>query len=214
MEAVMKPTRALTLGCVLLVFCPVVALAGDGMVALQTADPSCGDDSGNRYVDCGNGTVTDNQTGLVWLANAECFGPMNWHSAMDAVAGLADLECDLQQADCDCGLSDSSSPGEWRLPSRAEWRAMIGDAVELGCSPTITNDAEDDCWDQQCFNTGNCSFTNVQSASSAADYWSSSTFLRFVPEHACSVTMTTGHIHAFNQKLLTGYSVWPVRGGQ
>ena len=50
------------------------ASAGDGVVALQTAAPTCPDDSGDRYVDCDNGTVTDNETGLVWLANADCFG--------------------------------------------------------------------------------------------------------------------------------------------
>ena len=41
------------------------AQASGGVVALQTADPSCPDDSGDIYVDCGNGTVTDNRTGLV-----------------------------------------------------------------------------------------------------------------------------------------------------
>ena len=34
---------------------PGAAWAGDGLVALQTADPSCPDDSGNIYVNCGNG---------------------------------------------------------------------------------------------------------------------------------------------------------------
>jgi hypothetical protein len=42
------------------------------VVALQTVVPSCADDSANRCVDCGNGTVTNNDTGLVWLANADC----------------------------------------------------------------------------------------------------------------------------------------------
>jgi hypothetical protein len=56
----------------LLVAIPPTSLAGDGVVALQTADPSCPDDSGKIYVDCGNGTVTDNRTGLVWLKNADC----------------------------------------------------------------------------------------------------------------------------------------------
>ena len=85
------------------------ASAGDGLVALQTAAPACPDDSGDRYVDCDNGTVTDNETGLVWLANADCSGTMDWFEAMAAVAGLSDLPddgdaCDSLTPDlCDCG---------------------------------------------------------------------------------------------------------------
>jgi hypothetical protein len=29
-------------------------------------------DNANRYVNCGNGTVTDTVTGLIWLQNANC----------------------------------------------------------------------------------------------------------------------------------------------
>ena len=124
------------------------AAGGDGMVALQTADPACGDNSNNRFVDCGNGTVTDNQSGLVWLANADCIGSLDWYEAMAAVASLADLEADgaclgLTTKECDCGLSDGSSPGEWRLPTVTEWEAMIAPGQALSCSRGITNDAGD-----------------------------------------------------------------------
>ena len=61
------------------------AAAGEGLVALQTADACCPSGTG-RYVDCGNGTVTDNETGLIWLKNANCFGEMGWFAAMAAVA--------------------------------------------------------------------------------------------------------------------------------
>ena len=58
----------------LLIACSVQgAQAGDGVVALQTADPSCRGlpfQADYIYVGCGNGTVTDNRTGLVWLVNA------------------------------------------------------------------------------------------------------------------------------------------------
>ena len=110
------------------------AWAGDGIVALQTADPSCRTTTTPppRYVDCGNGTVTDNKTGLVWLKQANCIGAagggtgvplgrVNWHTAMEFVAGLSDLRDDP----LDCGLSDGSSPGDWRLPSVTEWQEMM-----------------------------------------------------------------------------------------
>ena len=35
------------------------------------ADGPCFDNT-NRYVDCGNGTVTDTVTGLIWLQQADC----------------------------------------------------------------------------------------------------------------------------------------------
>ena len=37
------------------------------------ADGPCFDNT-NRYVDCGNGTVTDTVTGLIWLQDADCLG--------------------------------------------------------------------------------------------------------------------------------------------
>ncbi|NIQ41785.1 MAG: hypothetical protein GTN85_06885, partial [Pseudomonas stutzeri] len=95
------------------------AWAGDGVVALQTADPSCRTTTTPppRYVDCGNGTVTDNKTGLVWLKKADCIGAWQWSSAMEFVAGLSDLAdsrvcfpLGLTSDECDCGLSDGSSP--------------------------------------------------------------------------------------------------------
>ncbi|MDH5423308.1 MAG: DUF1566 domain-containing protein, partial [Acidimicrobiia bacterium] len=103
---------------------------GDGVVALQTADASCRTTTTPppRYVDCGNGTVTDNKTGLVWLKNANCIGRagagtgtpvgrVGWYTAMGFVAGLSDLPATTGANSQDCGLSDGSSPGEWRLPS-------------------------------------------------------------------------------------------------
>ncbi len=127
-----------------LVVCSVAAQAGSGLVALQTAASSCRNNSGNIYVNCGNGTVTDKRTGLVWLANANCLGTVDWFTAMEFVAGLSDLDAGfcaaqgLTAAHCDCGLSDGSSPGEWRLPSADEWQAMIDNALGNGSDPDCT----------------------------------------------------------------------------
>ena len=147
----------------LIVALPLPSEAGDGVVALQTADPSCGDDSGDIYVGCGNGTVTDNRTGLVWLANANCLGQVTWYEAMESVAGLADSPPPPSAAAAhDCGLSDGSSAGEWRLPSIGEFEVMVADAVALGCDPTITDDTGLLCWHSLCIGGvfGMCSFTS------------------------------------------------------
>ena len=40
-------------------------------------------------VDCGNGTVTDNRTGLVWLADADCLAEaVSWQEAMELADSL------------------------------------------------------------------------------------------------------------------------------
>ena len=187
------------------------AQAGDGVVALQTADASCPDDSGNIYVDCGNGTVTDNRTGLTWLANADCYGLLNWYEAVEIVASLSDIQAGSIAAAEDCGLSDGSSSGEWRLPSVAEWKAMIDNALgnmgDPDCTalpPTITVDSGDGCWVR-----ASSSFSGVQSSK----YWSSTTFVG-TPTVAWHVHLNFGSIFLFNKAVTTTHYVWPVRGGQ
>ena len=66
---------------------------GPAGVAVQ-ADPPCFDNL-NRYVDCGNGTVTDTVTGLIWLKEAGCLGPSAYAAANDAAAALQHGDCNL-----------------------------------------------------------------------------------------------------------------------
>ncbi|MBF8274898.1 MAG: caspase family protein [Magnetococcales bacterium] len=65
----------------------------------------------NRYVDHGDGTITDKKTGLVGLKNANCFGEKPWEEAMASARSLANGSC---------GLSDGSRSGDWRLPTKEE----------------------------------------------------------------------------------------------
>jgi len=163
--------------------------------------------SGGRYEDNGNGTVTDCRTGLVWLQNAECIntsnnitpnnqGQLSWSDAMKWVAGLGNGIC---------SLSDGSGAGDWRLPTKTEWMAMIAYAFKTkGYSgPPLTNDAGTDKW-----GTGTSSFTSVQPF-----YWTSTTYLgNTVSPSAWFVNMYTVGM-AWRDKTAPGY-VWPVRGGQ
>jgi hypothetical protein len=214
-------------GLLLLVLAVIVsgaAWAGDGVVALQTADPSCKDDSGRIYVDCGNGTVTDNRTGLVWLKRANCFGMVTWYEAMGIVAGLSDLPengrscATYTSVECDCGLQDGSSPGDWRLPSVGEWEAMFADALGDGgdpdCTPddglpAITSDWGTQCWSLSCVILGGCSFVAIQDA----EYWSATSQTQN-RTHAFSPIVDTGYLLQGNTKTLPSGYVWPVRGGQ
>jgi hypothetical protein len=65
----------------------------------------------SRFKDNGDGTVTDNRTGLVWLKNANPCGKKTWY---DAVAYCSSL------ASGTAGLTDGSTAGQWRLPSKVE----------------------------------------------------------------------------------------------
>jgi Protein of unknown function (DUF1566)/Carboxypeptidase regulatory-like domain len=67
-----------------------------------------------RWVDNGNGTITDTVTGLVWLKRADCIR-QTWSDAIAAVNALANGQC---------GLSDGSSAGQWRMPNRQEMLSL------------------------------------------------------------------------------------------
>ena len=208
---------ASAVGVLALVVCPSASQAGDGVVALQTADPSCRDDSGNIYVDCGNGTVTDNRTGLVWLANADCLdGIAEWFTAMEFAAGLADLPIGAGNGlASDCGLSDGSSPGEWRLPSLAEWEMMVADAVDLGCVPAITSDSGlfFECWSPGCVTLGLCAFSDVRSEI----YWTATTDITNTARAwRLDIGIADGIFrgHKGHSGVGDPSRVWPVRGGQ
>ena len=100
---------------------PPIALAATG----QQTSYAAGDDGalregaawpGQRFADNGDGTVQDRLTGLVWLKNAGCFAPAVWNTALTDINQLASGQC---------GLSDGSTAGTWRLPNLLELDSVI-----------------------------------------------------------------------------------------
>jgi hypothetical protein len=71
---------------------------------------------GTRFTDNGDGTVSDNLTGLIWLKNADCWDVQTWANALSNANGLASGSC---------GLTDGSSAGSWRLPNINELHSLI-----------------------------------------------------------------------------------------
>jgi hypothetical protein len=171
----------------------------DGTNATR-ADGPCFD-NGNRYVDCGNGTVTDTVTGLIWLKQWDCLPTNTWVAANHAVAGLKDG---------DCSLTDKSSPGDWRLPTIAEWEATIARAIALGCTfpgsggpPSLTNDSGTACY-------GAGAGSSFAAVAASDGYWSSTTN-EVVPGNAWYAYFRYGELLLGDK---TGsIRVWPVRGG-
>ncbi len=99
-------------------------------------------DEGCRFSDMSDGTVKDNESGLIWLKDASCSelaetdvdGKANWQTAKDAAAVLASGTC---------GLTDGSSASDWRLPTKEEWEAFV-DTNYL--NPALSNTAGTAKW--------------------------------------------------------------------
>jgi len=147
------------------------------------------DDAG-RFTSNGNGTITDNLTGLIWLQNANCTdtiggivkssGTLTWAGSLTWSNNLASGSC---------SLSDGSTAGQWRLPTLSELESLINWEV-----------ANSAAW------LGSQGFANVQ----AKNYWSSSSSAHD-SRGAWSVNVYDGDVYSYNK--LADFSVWPVRGG-
>ena len=72
--------------------------------------------SSDPFTDNCDGTVTDNVSGLIWLQNAGAFGQATWDNAKATAAALDEGDFTW--------LTDGSSAGEWRLPTKEEWEAF------------------------------------------------------------------------------------------
>jgi hypothetical protein len=92
---------------------------GDQQKGIAWPDP--------RFNDNGDGTVTDNLTGLIWLQNANRFGQRSWADALVDCNSLADDGADL---------TDGSTAGDWRLPNVKELQSLIDYGNDNPALPT------------------------------------------------------------------------------
>ena len=159
-----------------------------------------------RFSDNGDGTVTDNMTGLMWLQDANFAntaghdpdskgeGKMLWASALGFVSKL-------NSGDFDGTDSGKCSYTDWRLPNVRELHSLI----HFGYSnPALSNDAGTGQW-----TTGaDSAFSNVQSIS----YWTNTTYAGYTA-YAWYVSLIGGFVLG-GDKSFNDYHVWPVRAGQ
>ena len=189
---------------VFIIFLPVLAMAGtvDLPKTGQTTSYYPGDDGDikvgiswpePRFTDNGDGTVTDNLTGLMWLKDANCInteypvfdndgtpgdGRVTWQHALDFVAGINVGT----YPNCGAGYTD------WRLPNVNELESLATNAEETNIATWLNQQG----------------FINVQKYN-----WSSTT-LASAPDVAWVANMWIGR-KTFFSKSYYGINVWPVR---
>lgn len=138
-----------------------------------------------RFTDNGNATVTDNQSGLIWLKNANCLGSMSWYGALDVVASVASGQC---------SLTDGSVAGDWRLATREEWESFICNDFS---DPAICNTAGYAPWQE------GDPFNNIQ----LGFHWSTT---EVDADYAWGLFLSDGE-ESFGHKSGSDGFVWPVR---
>lgn len=146
-----------------------------------------------RFTDMGDGTIRDNDSGLIWLKDASCSalvgtdpkGMADWDTANSAAAVLDHGAC---------GLEDGSEPGDWRLPTKKEWEEFCSTGY---INPALVNTVGDDKWSE------GDGFIGVQSGF----YWSSTEEGEY---NACYVYLYDG-VGGEGSRWYGNVYVWPVR---
>jgi hypothetical protein len=133
-----------------------------------------------RFNDNEDGTVTDKLTGLVWLKNANPFGFRTWQEALEDCNSLSSG---------DCGLTDGSGAGDWRLPNIKEIESLV-DYGRFG--PSLPEGHP---------------FSDVRPSS----YWTS-TSVAAAPTEAMFIILGVGPVIFENKE--HPFFVWPVRDGR
>ena len=140
-----------------------------------------------RFIDHGDGTITDSLTGLMWLKDASCLGINIWENTTLYITDFNAHPKHYSQW-CDDYIA---SYNDWRLPNLKELQSLI-DYSQY--EPPLPSGHP---------------FKNVQS--SYFDYWTSSTYANDT-KGAWSVDMWYGIIYPFTKEFQ--FFIWPVRGGK
>ncbi len=147
-----------------------------------------------RWCTNGDGTVTDLNNCLVWLQASDCAGNAPWvELASGSPAGAHTRASNLFDGSIvfsggDCSLTDSSTEGDWRLPTRNELVALVKapEPVHTATPGPFTGVVSTVVW------------SSTSLAASATSAWS---------------VYLGGGLVGIVSKTFTR-RVWPVRGGQ
>jgi len=137
-----------------------------------------------RFMDNGDGAVTDSLTGLIWLEDAECFGEKTWQAALDQVASF-------NSGSTACTNYAAGTHTDWRLPNNKEILSLFDYGQAYPALPF------------------GHPFLDVDQ-----HYWSSTTFLDVPEEAWISNHYKGMVHQAAKTPSGFSVFVWPVRGGQ
>jgi len=168
----------------------------------QTSSFAAGDDGdlqggvawpAPRFIDNADGTIADTLTGLVWLKNANCFEKQDWPAALGSAASLASGQC---------GLTDGSSAGAWRIPNLNELLSLTSMEFTWPALPDRIGTGQ---WSE------GDPFTGVLSSR----YWTSSIKVPDTNSIAWVIHLAYGETYtgSSNNSNSINY-LWPVRDGQ
>ena len=85
-----------------------------------------------RFIDKGDGTLADTVTGLTWLKKANCISG-TWSGSLATINALASGQC---------GLTDGSTAGQWRMPNRNEMLSLSDRAPTFPQAEYFTGQAQ------------------------------------------------------------------------
>lgn len=137
----------------------------------------------DRFLDNGDGTVSDTETGLMWLQDGSCLGQEPWQNALDAIKAF-----NQDPESFGCQNLTASHP-DWSLPNRLEMHSLIDHQADL---PALSPDSH---------------LTGIQPW-----YWTSTNVISR-SDHAYEVQMGTGDVLSSPKQNIRGImAVRPVKG--
>jgi hypothetical protein len=147
-----------------------------------------------RFTDHGDGTVTDNLTGLMWLKDTNCFGGKTW---MNALATVADFNTE-NRSSYGC-LEYTGEYTDWHLPNRKEFLSVF-DRSKLYIASSLA------------LPSGHPFQALPDGSAAYYQHWSSTTVLTgYLPVSKAWRIDLYGFMVADAKTY--GNRVWPVRGG-
>lgn len=99
--------------------------------------------SGRRFIDNGDGTITDAETNLMWLQDGSCLPKLDWQGALTAMRTMPGGQ---GKAGC---LSAVKKYADWSLPNATELRSLIDYEVDypaLSAGQLFTSVASTGYW--------------------------------------------------------------------
>jgi hypothetical protein len=160
--------------------------ATEAKQAAEAEKPETGDPSAPSLVDNGDGTLTDQKTGLIWEKKCDCAGTL--HDMNGSYRWSADGKLETVW-DWITRINAESADGfaghdDWRVPNVKELLSLADYDSMDPAVPQILNACDEPCTDV----TGAaCSCTT------SGAYWTSTTFADF-PAHALVIDFTGGTV--------------------